>query len=230
MRGQQFYKGKKPMPIRMEWKDVFFIHWEIDPKIIQSYLPKQMAVDTFQGTAYIGIVPFLMNKVSFSHLPFLFTPFPEINVRTYVKVGEERGIYILNVALNSRLGYILSQYFYKLGYELDELVISKNNNEMLIKSQSFQCTLIQSTGEYYAQKDTIESWLTERFRFYIVKKNGNVLYGDISHDPWILQNATIKIKKNTLFEDIQFPCPNGDPHVLYSKGMSVKGGLLKQVK
>lgn len=220
---------KSFMPISMEWMDLLFIHWEVDPILIQKYLPDGVKVDTFEGKGYLGIVPFVMNKLTFSQIPFLFTPFPEINVRTYIKVGDVPGIYILHVTLNSKLGLILSKG-YEIEYNLEKLMISRIEQDITITSNKFNCICTPGSEHFFARKGSLEYWLTERYRLYLVKKDGNILYEDISHEQWTLQEASISLKKNSLFDQLPFPMPSSEPHVLYSKGMSVKGKLLKKVK
>ncbi len=51
------------------WDDLLFLHWSYDPSAIQSTLPRGLTVDTFEGKAYIGIVPFFMRDVRPSLLP-----------------------------------------------------------------------------------------------------------------------------------------------------------------
>jgi uncharacterized protein len=54
--------GRKPV-MHQRWEDLLFLHWSYDPLAIQSTLPSGLAVDTFEGKAFVGIVPFFMRDV-----------------------------------------------------------------------------------------------------------------------------------------------------------------------
>ena len=91
-------------PVRVErpvmvqqWVDVVFIHWPLPPDRVQRLLPPGVEVDTFEGRAWVGLVPFRMEGLGFpglSPLPLVGT-FPEVNVRTYVRSGCAQGCLVL---------------------------------------------------------------------------------------------------------------------------------------
>ena len=68
--------------IRMTWEDLLFAHWPLKPCALRSKLPPGVELDTFDGQAWIGIVPFRMTAVRARHLPRLpgLTAFPELNL------------------------------------------------------------------------------------------------------------------------------------------------------
>ena len=66
--------GRKPM-MYQRWNDLLFLHWSYDPLAIQSTLPQGLKVDTFEGSAYIGIVPFFMRDVR----PSFFRSFSDVS-------------------------------------------------------------------------------------------------------------------------------------------------------
>ena len=45
------------------WQQLLFLHWRIDPAVIQSILPKGLTVDTYDVDAWVGVVPFLMRNI-----------------------------------------------------------------------------------------------------------------------------------------------------------------------
>ncbi|MEY4925403.1 MAG: hypothetical protein RL598_1922, partial [Verrucomicrobiota bacterium] len=54
---------------RQRWNHLLFAHWTVDPESIQATLPPGLYVDTFAGAAYVGIVPFSMERVRPAWLP-----------------------------------------------------------------------------------------------------------------------------------------------------------------
>ena len=84
--------GRKPA-MYQRWDDLLFLHWSYAPMAIQGTLPRGLTVDTFEGKAYIGIVPFFMRDVRPSFCPRLpgFSDFLELNVRTTKCAACRRG-------------------------------------------------------------------------------------------------------------------------------------------
>jgi uncharacterized protein YqjF (DUF2071 family) len=83
---------KQGTVMRQRWENLLFLHWRVDPAVIQRSLPAGLHVDTFEESAWIGIVPFAMRDVRPAGLPAIgpISNFLELNVRTYVH--DERGV------------------------------------------------------------------------------------------------------------------------------------------
>ncbi len=64
-----FALPSRPYAISQEWRHLTFMHWEVDPKMLQPHLPKGLEVDLYEGKAYIGAIPFMMGKVRPRGLP-----------------------------------------------------------------------------------------------------------------------------------------------------------------
>ena len=50
------------------WEQLTFIHWRFDPDEVQRLLPPGLTVETFDGSAWVGLVPFYL-RVGFPHVP-----------------------------------------------------------------------------------------------------------------------------------------------------------------
>ncbi len=68
------------------WHDLLFAHWPVPASSLRSQIPPQLGIDTFEGNAWLGVVPFRMSGVRLRAAPALpwLSSFPELNVRTYV--------------------------------------------------------------------------------------------------------------------------------------------------
>jgi uncharacterized protein YqjF (DUF2071 family) len=107
--------------LRMAWCDLLFAHWRVDAAVIRSLLPRTnppMEVDEFDGSAWIGVVPFRMAEVRWSGLPsFPGTgEFPELNVRTYVRAGGRPGVWFFSLDAASRLAVRAARIGFHLPY------------------------------------------------------------------------------------------------------------------
>ena len=80
----------------MRWHDLLFLHWPIRPELIRPLIPRDLELDTFDGCAGIGVVPFRMTGVRPRYLPVAFG-FPELNVRTYVMTPGKSGVWFFSL-------------------------------------------------------------------------------------------------------------------------------------
>jgi hypothetical protein len=83
----------------MRWHDLLFMHWPLRPKVLRPHIPPTLALDMFDGWAWLGVVPFRMSGVRPRYVPALpwVSAFPELNVRTYVTYGRKRGIWFVSL-------------------------------------------------------------------------------------------------------------------------------------
>ena len=83
-----------PWMIAMQWHDLAFLHWPVPAARLRPLIPASLELQTFEGTAWLGVVPFTMKGTRPRFLPALpwFSDFPELNVRTYVTVENKPGV------------------------------------------------------------------------------------------------------------------------------------------
>ena len=103
----------------MRWEQLLFLHWAWDPAEIQKTLPRGLFVDTFDGQAWLGIVPFFMRRVHPRGLPCVpwLSDFLELNVRTYVYNSAGRpGIWFYSLVCNQPLAVELAKRCFHFNY------------------------------------------------------------------------------------------------------------------
>src|SRR3954469_16673085 len=81
---------------RCSWHRAVFLHYELEPQFLQKQIPFEL--DLYDGQAYVSLVAFTLRnmRLCHPHLKFVTQPLHThafLNVRTYVRVGELRGIY-----------------------------------------------------------------------------------------------------------------------------------------
>jgi uncharacterized protein YqjF (DUF2071 family) len=76
----------RPWVMRQTWTDLLFAHWPVAPEALRPLIPAGLALDTYDGSAWLGVVPFRMRGVRYRLTPALpwISAFPELNVRTYL--------------------------------------------------------------------------------------------------------------------------------------------------
>lgn len=195
--------------MQMSWHDLLFAHWAVRPDTLRSLIPANLDIDTFDGWAWIGVVPFRMSGVRPRYMPELscVSAFPEINVRTYVKAGGRSGVWFFSLDATNRLAVRVARAWYGLPY-FDARIEVHNSGE----SVDYQSTRIHRKAAgavfgasyrpvgavYRAAVGTLDYWLTERYCLFATRGKERITYGDIHHQPWSLQPAEADISINTM--------------------------------
>lgn len=150
---EKYLECRKPpstmIVMYQEWKHLLFLHWEMSPEIIQQYLPDRLKVDTYNGKAYIGIVPFFMCNVRPRFLPCvpLISNFPELNLRTYVYDTETGipGVWFFSLDAHQYLAVQIARNMFSLPYFYSKFnCIVKEENNILPKIE-YSCYSINNT-------------------------------------------------------------------------------------
>jgi len=203
----------------MRWHDLLFLHWPIRPELIRPLIPPDLELDTFDGCAWIGVVPFRMTGVRPRYLPVAFA-FPELNVRTYVLAPRRSGVWFFSLDAASwiavraaRLWYGLPYYDARMTVELEQDAVHYRSVHVDKKAAraEFSASYKPTAAVYHAAPGTLEHWLTERYGLYAAGRRGQTVYGDIHHAPWPLQPAEIELRVNTMTQPIGIQLPDTQP-------------------
>ncbi|TKD68302.1 YqjF family protein [Pseudalkalibacillus hwajinpoensis] len=205
---------RKGWIMKQTWDDLLFLHWPVDASWLQSLLPSELEVDTFDGVAWIGIVPFEMNSIRFRGLPAV--PFAsqllELNVRTYVKYNNKHGVYFFSLDASHAAGVLLARNVFHLPYfkadmskqkERQQVEFTSVRNHKGVEQAKYHIIYEPISGPYEAKNGNLDFWLTERDRLFIVR-NGSVLQGKIDHDRWPLQDASADVLQDTLSDHYRY--------------------------
>ena len=102
------------------WNDLLFAHWPVPAAQIARLLPEGLAVDTFDGSAWVGVVPFWMDRVQLRGLPLVpgANRFPELNLRTYVREANTNvaGVYFFSLDAANPAAVAVARIFFHLPY------------------------------------------------------------------------------------------------------------------
>ncbi|TGM07293.1 DUF2071 domain-containing protein [Leptospira barantonii] len=233
----------KPFMIQY-WEELAFLHWEIPQKFLEEILPKGLEADTYQGKAYIGLVPFRMKGVRPIYLPPLpwISNFPELNVRTYVKnLGKDSkpGVYFFSLDADNRFVVEIARSFFHLPYLNADIKLkgTQTQKEFLCHRKDsraihgeFNATYHPVSEVYHSSPGTLEHWLTERYCLYSKDPQGRIYRGDVHHRPWPLQKAECIVHRNTILESHKIPLLSSSPLVHYSNSIKVALFPLVQVQ
>ena len=202
----------RPWPIpgrrwtwRQSWRDLLFAHWAVPPAILRPLIPRALDVQEFEGTAWLGLVPFRMTGVMRRPLPDLpwVSAFPEVNVRTYVNLDGKPGIWFLSLDASNALAVWAARRFFHLPYYQARMKLTADGDAFRYSSVRAGAELAASygptSGVCYAKPGSIEHWLTERYCLYALAPEGSIWRTDVHHHPWPLQAARASVEHNTMF-------------------------------
>ena len=216
----------------MTWSELLFAHWTVDADIVAARLPKGLELDTRDGQAWIGVVPFLMSDVAPRCCPAVrgLSRFPELNVRTYVTVDGKPGVWFFSLDAANRIAVRIARATFNLPYTDANMRLKKDQaNNIAYSSErthrgepaaAFDASYQAIGPTFHAQPGTLEHWLTARYCLYSCDRQGNIRRGEIDHPPWTLSQANCTMRQNTMGQPWGFDL-SGEPHLLCAQPVAV---------
>jgi uncharacterized protein YqjF (DUF2071 family) len=198
-----------PWVMAQTWLDLLFAHWPLPPERLRPHLPAALPIDTFDGSAWLGITPFEVSGLRPRGMPPLprLSRFPELNVRTYTTLGEKPGIWFFSLDAGSAAAVAGARLTYRLPYFRADMAIERVDGRVRYRSErtpghgapaALGVTYAPSGPQRPPTPGTLEHWLTERYCLYTVGRRGEILRAEIQHPPWPLQPATAAFAQNTM--------------------------------
>jgi uncharacterized protein len=200
---------RTPWIMRQTWSELLLAHWPAEAAALQPIVPPGVSLDTFDGQAWLSVVPFQMSHVRLRALPTIPTTgtFPELNLRTYVTAGGKPGILFLSLDASSRLAVWGARRFFHLPYYHARMSMQRTGDMITYASQRAGRgersvavhVSYQPTGPAaIATPGTLDDWLTARYCLYTVDGAGRTVRAEVQHAPWALRPATAQFARNTL--------------------------------
>ncbi len=215
-----------------QWCDLAYIHWRYDRAVVQALLPEGLEVDTFDGSAWVGLIPFSMRNIAIPGTPPIpyFGSFPEVNVRTYVRKNGIPGVWFFSLDVNRLLPAAVARATYLLPYCWGSA--SHELEDDVLKTKVFrrwpgggETSIRIRVGDVIERSDDLSVFLSARWGLYSRGFGKGLRYAPVDHEPWILHDATLEHLEDSLVIAAGLPAPTGEPHVLFSPGVSVRIGL-----
>ena len=223
----------------MTWSELLFAHWPVDPQRLAPLLPSGLTLDTRDGAAWIGVVPFQMSNIAARCLPPLqgLSQFLELNVRTYVTYDNKPGVWFFSLDAANRLAVRAARATFNLPYMDAKMSLSEGDLSLIdFESERTHrnepaagfAAAYQPTGApFWAQPGSLEHWLTARYCLYSANGKGNLLRGEIDHAPWLLSSANWTPRHNTMCNPLELELV-GEPHLLFAKSIEVRAWLARR--
>jgi len=212
----------------MSWHDLLFMHWPVSKDMLRPLIPPALSLDSFDGSAWLGITPFGMSRVHPRFLPSVpwLSNFPELNLRTYVTAEDKPGIWFFSLDAHNPIAVRLARATFHLPYFDAEMSCHVIGDEIRYRSvrthrgakEARFAGRYRPVGEpFNSRPGTLEHFLTERYCLYSADRKGRVLRGDIHHHPWPLQRAEVEIESLAMTEQIGVSLPKMEPILHFSR-------------
>jgi uncharacterized protein YqjF (DUF2071 family) len=211
----------------MRWHDLLFMHWSVPVEALRPLIPPALDLDTFDGRAYIAVVPFRMSGIRARFLPPIpgTSAFPELNVRTYVTLDNKPGVWFFSLDAASRLAVRGARWQFHLPYfdatmrctrcaDGEWIDYHSTRTHRASPPAQFSARYRPTGPVYRAAPGTLDHFLTERYCLYSADRAGRIFRGDIAHAPWPLQPAEANVEHNRMLDPIGLKPPD-EPALLH---------------
>lgn len=214
--------------MKQQWRDLLFLHWKVSVDSLRPHIPEELEIDTYDGDAYIALVPFDMKGVTarFCPAPSLLCDFPEFNVRTYVTLDGKPGVWFFSLDITSNLAVWAANNLFHLDYRKAKIDLKRNESSISYRSvysnsEAFEATY-SGKEPFTATPGSFAQWATERYCLYTQSNKGTLYRGEIQHPKWILYSAEVELTENTMLDRFDLiNVANSQPHALYSPEIDV---------
>ncbi|HEY0394425.1 MAG TPA: DUF2071 domain-containing protein [Candidatus Elarobacter sp.] len=197
--------------IAMDWVDALFLHWPVPVESLRARIPAGLELDTFEGAAWVSVVAFHIARARHRGAPaaLAWRRFPEINVRTYVSDAERSGVWFFSLDAGSPVAVELGRRLVHLPYYRSSIsaALDATSASYRLQRTDWRAPAARFSAEASFEGEvrtavpgTLEHWLAERYCFFTTNRRGDILRGDVVHDPWPLRDATTRLSENTLLE------------------------------
>src|SRR5699024_3939097 len=167
-----------PWFAQQRWENIIFIHFPVPPYVLKPHIPQPFLLDLYAGQAWVSVVAFQALQSRLRGMPKILSipPFLQINIRTYVTSGVEKGVYFLTIYANRRLPVFGARLF-SLPFQRTNITFSpyynqfqlqqKDNHKTPLNMQTLDITFQAGTRYAYPKKGSLDYWLTERNRLWL---------------------------------------------------------------
>jgi uncharacterized protein YqjF (DUF2071 family) len=225
------------------WQKLLFIHWRMPLEQLQPLVPDQLAIESFDGSAWLGVVPFSMERIR----PWWSPPVPgiswflETNVRTYVVDRRGvRGVWFFSLDANKQLAVSVARRFWHLPYQMAKMTLmtevkSSSSGQLKVSyvgrrtdsppaEYRISANVSLSVPPVPAAPGTLDHFLVERYLLFSQSRNGTLMTGRVHHEPYQLRTVHGVEAAQTLTAAIGCPVASKQPpdHVAYSDGVDVR--------
>jgi uncharacterized protein YqjF (DUF2071 family) len=221
-----------PWVMTQNWHDLLFAHWPVPIANLRALVPSGLEIDTLDGAAWVGVVPFCMSGVRLRGTPAMpwLSYFPELNVRTYVVRDGKPGVWFFSLDAANFVAVVIARRWFHLPYFRAAMHIAERDGWIHYQSTrthrgaapaALQAKYRPIAPPQTAKPGTIEHFLTERYCLYTTDGRGHLIRGEIHHGTWPSQIAEAQFAENTMASAAGVALSASKPLLHFSKRQDV---------
>lgn len=217
-----------------KWRYLLFMSWPIPLEELRKHVPPSIEIDTFDGTAWISMLPMKMEGLHLRLFPPVLTTstFAEINFRTYVTVNGQRAVYFLSIDAGTCIGAFVARQFFKMPYLYAKSSIRRDGSTFRLashrresrfaKAASFAASYTPIGDPAPPPKDSLTHFLVSRYAEVAMTVPGKIFTGQIDHAPWQVTGVEAHVEVNTIPEALGLDFSGVTPEFHFSWGTDVR--------
>lgn len=228
----------RPVVMRQTWSSIVWCHWRVPVEALAGRFPPGVRPDVFDGSAWVGLVPFEMRDlravVAGRSLPPIptATSFSEVNVRTYVTGPRGPGVWFDTLDASSWLGSLVARVAWSLPYVPARISSSAADGPStrtwsVERADGMVSSVRATAGGVITDKTPLDTFLTERYALYARAwwAPKRPLWAPVGHAPWILRSGHNVTVGADLVRAAGYPVTDVPDHVLCGDAARVCIGL-----
>ena len=186
-----------------EWRDLLMLNYEIDPALLQPFVPPGTELDSFEGKTYVSLVGLRFARTKLFgviSVPF-HSDFDEVNLRIYVRRRERseirRGVMFIREIVSLPAVTFLARMAYAENYRTMPLRHSITLDDSRgsieyswdLKRQKFRLHGQTEGSPSLAADGSLEQFISEHYWGYSRHRDGGSLEYHVAHKPWRIWRA-----------------------------------------
>ncbi len=215
------------------WRYMTFLHWSYPPAVLKPLLPDGFRPHLWDGAAWVGLTPFLVEGSRPPLLPAVpgLSTFPETNLRTYV-IGPDGldALWFFTLEADSPATVVGARLAFGVPYRWADMSVEVGDRITYRSTRRSPRSpvghhIVVEAGEPFAPGEASEQdhFLVSRWRA-CASVAGRRAYVSVQHQPWPLHRATVHRLDEDLLADAGLPPPGEEPLVHYSPGVDARLG------
>lgn len=218
--------------MRMGWSQMLLLHWPFSLKAVRPLVPDELELDSFDGKAWISILPYRVRGVRPIVAPSIpwFSTFLQLDVRTYVLHQGEPGVFFFSLDASNPVAVWLARTVFRLPYFRADMQLRRKGDSFRLTSArshqgarpaTFDCQWTPREPLAGATRDEFAAFVSDRDRLF-APHAGKVMTCSIQQEPWPLRRAHVSALETTLFEATDLPEPECPPIAHHCDGLGLE--------
>lgn len=239
-----------PWLLSQRWNDVLFAHFAMEPATLRRLVPEALTLELYDGAAWLTLTPSCASHVRPSGIPALpgFSFYPQVNVRTYVTVGDKPGLYNFSVDAANLSAVWFARMFFHMQYWHSKIKVSgapipgtkagatvhfragRLHGPAAHNGAAKLDVAYAADGEAeVARAGSLDHFLTERYCVYSWHSR-KIYRAELHHQPWPLQRASAEIRTNSIAEPLGIALPQQPDLCHFSRALKTLAWAPERVR